>query len=254
MPRDRSDNPVSLHVSGFKENTRPSDLAALFEPHGRIDDIYILIDYYTGHPRGFAYIQYHNEDDARRIYESGETFTLDGRRLDLQYAQGKRKTPNQMRGQGRGRRSRSPDRYRPRRYSRSRSPGRRDRRRGRSRSRSPQRRRSPSPRRRSPSPRRRRSPSPRRRSRSRSARGRSPSREQRSGSRSHSRSNSPRRNNNNNNNNNDDDRGRYTPSPKIYSGGHTGVPDVPVSASTSNAGGQPSVAGESTEQGELVDY
>ena len=133
-----------------------------------------------------------------------------------------------------------------RRYSRSRSPGRRDRRRGRSRSRSPQRRRSPSPRRRSPSPRRRRSPSPRRRSRSRSARGRSPSREQRSGSRSHSRSNSPRRNNNNN-------PSRYTPSPKIYSG-DTGVPDVPVSASTSNAGGQPSVAGESTEQGELVDY
>jgi len=36
--------------------------------------------------------RYHNEDDARRVYESGETFTLDGRRLDLQYAQGKRKS------------------------------------------------------------------------------------------------------------------------------------------------------------------
>lgn len=246
MPRDRNDNPVSLHVSGFKENTRPSDLAALFEPHGRIDDIYIPKDYYTGHPRGFAYVQYHNEDDSRRVYESGETFTLDGRRLDIQYAQGRRKTPNQMRGQGRGRRSRSPDRYRPRRYSRSRSrsPARRDRRRGRSRSRSP-------PRRRSPSPRRRRSPSPRRRSRSRSARARTPSRERdrRSRSRSYSRSNSPRRGNN---------RGNFSPSPKIGLGGPKGVRESSVPEGGApvpmNAGGNSFAPGESTEQGELVDY
>ncbi|GJJ71825.1 hypothetical protein EMPS_04182 [Entomortierella parvispora] len=178
MPRDRSDNSVSLYVSGFKDNIRPSDLAVLFEPHGKIADVYIPKDYYTGNPRGFAYIQYHDDEDARRVFESGEKFTLDGRKLDLQYAQGRRKSPNQMRGGGgrggdreRGggrRRSRSPDRYRPssRRYSRSRSPSgdrrarRRDsrspvRRGGRSRSRSPPRRRSPSPRRRSPSPRRR---------------------------------------------------------------------------------------------------
>ncbi|KAH7039253.1 SC35-like splicing factor SCL30a, 30a kd [Linnemannia elongata] len=201
-PRDRQNDAISLYVSGFKDTTRPSDLATLFEPHGRIADVYIPKDYYSGLPRGFAYIQYHDEEDARRVFESGEQFILDGRKLALQYAQGRRKSPNQMRGNGgRGggggggdrRRSRSADRhYRPssRRYSRSRSPSRdrRDRRRdsrsprrrrsySRSRSRSPRsrsrsrsrssRRRSPSPRgrgnRRSPSP-RRRSPSPRRRS------------------------------------------------------------------------------------------
>ncbi|KAF8928831.1 hypothetical protein BGZ58_009339 [Dissophora ornata] len=58
MPRDRNDNAVSLHVSGFKDNTRPSDLASLFEPHGRISDVYIPKDYYSGLSRGFAYIQY----------------------------------------------------------------------------------------------------------------------------------------------------------------------------------------------------
>ncbi|KAK3831492.1 MAG: SC35-like splicing factor SCL30a, 30a kd [Linnemannia gamsii] len=202
-PRDRQNDAISLYVSGFKETTRPSDLATLFEPHGRIADVYIPKDYYSGLPRGFAYIQFHDEEDTRRVFESGETFVLDGRKLGLQYAQGRRKSPNQMRGHGgRGgggggggdrRRSRSADRhYRPsnssRRHSRSRSPSRdrRDRRRdsrsprrrrsnSRSRSRSPRsrsrsrstRRRSPSPRgrasRRSPSP-RRRSPSPRRRS------------------------------------------------------------------------------------------
>ncbi|KAI9238135.1 hypothetical protein MVEG_11523 [Podila verticillata NRRL 6337] len=197
MPRDRNEG-VSLYVSGFRDNTRPSDLASLFEPHGRIADVYIPKDYYSGLPRGFAYVQYADEEDARRVFESGEEFTLDGRRLGLEYAQGRRKSPHQMRGTGgRGgdrRRSRSPDRhYRPssRRYSRSRSRSRdrRDRRRDsrspvrrRSRSRSPSRRRSPSPRsyRRSPSPRRdRRSPSPRsprRRSPSPEGRRRTPSR------------------------------------------------------------------------------
>ncbi|KAF9435655.1 hypothetical protein BGZ76_005795 [Entomortierella beljakovae] len=57
-PRDRNNEPLSLHVSGFKDSTRPSDLASLFEQHGTIADVYIPKDYYTGHPRGFAYIQY----------------------------------------------------------------------------------------------------------------------------------------------------------------------------------------------------
>ncbi|KAG0054017.1 hypothetical protein BGZ83_012093 [Gryganskiella cystojenkinii] len=213
MPRDRHDNSLSLYVSGFKDNIRPSDLAVLFEPFGKIADVYIpkenmivMFKRWSAFPHSLHAFKisethmtmeqdnkkklqdtllYHDDDDARRVYESGEKFHLEGRKLELQYAQGKRKSPNQMRGGGgrggdrdrggrRGRsRSRTPDRhYRPsRRYSRSRSPDRRDRRRdsrspirrgGRSRSRSPPRRRSPSPRN------SRRSPSPRRRSRSRS--------------------------------------------------------------------------------------
>ncbi|GJJ76434.1 hypothetical protein EMPS_08793 [Entomortierella parvispora] len=191
MRRDNS-NGTSIHVSGFKDSTRPSDLAVLFEPYGRIADVYIPKNYYTGVSRGFAYIQYENDEDARRVMEGGDQFSLDGRRLTLEYAQGRRKSPNQMRhgerrggdrGRGRSRsRSRSRDRrYRrsPRRYSRSRSPSRdrRDRRDRRRDSRSPVRRRSRSPTpsrsrspyrressRRSPSPRERgyRSPSPRR--------------------------------------------------------------------------------------------
>ncbi|KAF9905207.1 Serine/arginine-rich splicing factor 10 [Linnemannia zychae] len=95
-PRDRRNDAVSLYVSGFKDNTRPSDLATLFEPHGRVADVYIPKDYYTGNPRGFAYIQYYDEEDARRVFESGEQFVLDGRKLGLQYAQGRRKTTEEV--------------------------------------------------------------------------------------------------------------------------------------------------------------
>ncbi|KAF9952983.1 hypothetical protein BGZ70_000404 [Mortierella alpina] len=250
MPRERNENALSLHVSGFKDNTRPSDLAELFEAHGRIADVYIPKDYYTGMSRGFAYVQYTDEEDARRVFESGEEFSLDGRKLVVQYAQGKRKSPTQMRGQGGRdggggggrRRSRSADRhYRPssRRYSRSRSrsPVRRRRdsrspvRRGRSRSRTPPRRRSPSPRGRG-----RRSPSPRRRSRTRSPRGRSISRDRRTRSRSYS----PRRGGAGGAG------GRYTPSPdrdhRMGNGGES-----------ADAGSRPE-HGEIMEQGPMGDY
>ncbi|KAG0050463.1 hypothetical protein BGZ83_004775 [Gryganskiella cystojenkinii] len=121
MPRNNDG--ISLHVSGFKDNTRPSDLAGVFESYGRIADVYIPKDYYTGAPRGFAYVQYENDEIARRVYQSGDRFMLDGRTLKLEYAQGKRKSPNQMRGRGGDRdrgyhrgRSRSPSRSPERRY------------------------------------------------------------------------------------------------------------------------------------------
>ncbi|KAF8936629.1 hypothetical protein BGZ58_003952, partial [Dissophora ornata] len=56
MPR-RNDDTVSLYISGFKDTTR-----------------------------------YFDEEDTRRVYESGKEFTLDGRRLQMEYAQGRRKS------------------------------------------------------------------------------------------------------------------------------------------------------------------
>ena len=44
------------------------------------------------HPPTPPFSRYHDEDDARRVYESGEQFSLDGRRLEVQYAQGRRKS------------------------------------------------------------------------------------------------------------------------------------------------------------------
>ncbi|KAF8950395.1 hypothetical protein BGZ46_004565 [Entomortierella lignicola] len=37
-----------------------------------------------------------NDEDARRVYESGEQFVLDGCKLGLQYAQGRRKTAEEI--------------------------------------------------------------------------------------------------------------------------------------------------------------
>ncbi|KAJ0003481.1 hypothetical protein NQD34_008579, partial [Periophthalmus magnuspinnatus] len=147
---------TSLFVRNIADESRPEDLRREFGRYGPIVDVYIPLDFYTRQPRGFAYIQYPlptNVRDAEDALHSLDRKWVCGRQIEIQFAQGDRKTPNQMKSKER----RSPG---------GRSPGRssryddydRDSRRRRSRSRSYERYRSRSPsydrhRRRSPSPR-----------------------------------------------------------------------------------------------------
>ncbi|XP_047137882.1 serine/arginine-rich splicing factor 10 [Hydra vulgaris] len=181
---------TSLYIRNLSSSTRSDDLRRMFAKYGPIRDIYIPLDYYTREPRGFCYVQFEDIRDAEDALYHESHARLHGRELDIQYAEGDRKTPGQMRtrestgsysdnGRFGGRRGGRYSRSR----SRSRSPRRRRRYSSRSRSRSPRRRRSVSrsPVKRSPSHSPRKSYSP----------GRSASpRKSRSASRSRSRSRS----------------------------------------------------------------
>ncbi|XP_011415367.1 serine/arginine-rich splicing factor 10 isoform X4 [Magallana gigas] len=182
----------SLYVRNVPSTERAEEMAeelrALFGKYGPLTDVYVPVDYYTRDPRGFAYVQFEDSRDADDALYHLDRTRFYGMELEVEFARGDRKTPNQMRSKDRGGRRSSPyrdsyyggdhDRRRNRRRSRSRSP------RYRSKSRSPKR-----------SRRRSRSKSPyeRRKSRSRSReRRRTPSRS-RSRSYERRRSGSPRR-------------------------------------------------------------
>ncbi|XVF75993.1 hypothetical protein PTKIN_Ptkin13bG0231900 [Pterospermum kingtungense] len=161
------DLPTSLLVRNLCHDCRPDDLRGPFEQFGRLKDIYLPRDYYTGEPRGFGFIQYLDPADAADAKYHMDGYVLLGRELTVVFAEENRKKPSEMRARehrkGRAYRrsplrysrspryvrtySRSPEYYSPsprqRRYSRSISP--RDRRyRERSYSRSPYDLRSPS--------------------------------------------------------------------------------------------------------------
>eukprot|EP00112_Aurelia_sp_Birch-Aquarium-sp1_P017002 Seg3900.2 transcript_id=Seg3900.2/GoldUCD/mRNA.D3Y31 product="Serine/arginine-rich splicing factor 12" protein_id=Seg3900.2/GoldUCD/D3Y31 len=131
---------TSLYVRNIHNDTRQEDLRKMFGQYGPISDVYIPLDYYTRVPRGFAYVQFDDIRDAEEALLDLDGTTLFGRQLEMQFADGNRKTPGQMRGKGdrggerrgffgggdgyyRGRRRRSYSRSRSR--SRSRSPRRR---------------------------------------------------------------------------------------------------------------------------------
>ncbi|XP_032222703.1 serine/arginine-rich splicing factor 10 isoform X4 [Nematostella vectensis] len=171
----------SIYVRNLHPDTRPDDLRRMFGKYGRITDVYIPLDYYTREPRGFCYVQFEDIRDAEDALYYLDRAMLLGRELEVQFAEGDRKTPTAMRGKekrqsgyrddyGGSYRSRSPrrrSRSRSPRRSRSRSPRRRhrsaSRSRSKSRSRSPlrqRRRRDKDRRSRSASPAKSRSPSP----------------------------------------------------------------------------------------------
>ncbi|XP_052226243.1 serine/arginine-rich splicing factor 10-like isoform X2 [Dreissena polymorpha] len=121
---------TSLYVRNVPDQTRPEDLRSLFGKYGPLSDVYVPVDYYTRRPRGFAYIQFEDPRDADDALYNLDRTRFYGRELEIEFARGDRKTPNQMRGKERSSR-RSPyrgSRHDDRRHrSHSRSPRRRSR-------------------------------------------------------------------------------------------------------------------------------
>ncbi|XP_059111693.1 serine/arginine-rich splicing factor 12 isoform X2 [Peromyscus eremicus] len=125
---------TSLFVRNVADATRPEDLRREFGRYGPIVDVYIPLDFYTRRPRGFAYlIMFEDVRDAEDALYNLNRKWVCGRQIEIQFAQGDRKTPGQMKSKERHlcspsnhRRSRSPSQRRSR--SRSSSWG-RDRRR-----------------------------------------------------------------------------------------------------------------------------
>ncbi|XP_069827387.1 serine/arginine-rich splicing factor 10 isoform X1 [Dendropsophus ebraccatus] len=171
---------TSLFVRNVADDIRSEDLRREFGRYGPIVDVYVPLDFYTRRPRGFAYVQFEDVRDAEDALHNLDRRWICGRQIEIQFAQGDRKTPNQMKAKE-GRSSYGSSRYddydRYNRRSRSRSY---ERRRSRSRSFEQNYERSYSPRGRAERP---------HRSRSRSHHGRF-NRRQRSQSRSNTRSQS----------------------------------------------------------------
>ncbi|XP_031222287.1 serine/arginine-rich splicing factor 12 isoform X2 [Mastomys coucha] len=124
---------TSLFVRNVADATRPEDLRREFGRYGPIVDVYIPLDFYSRRPRGFAYVQFEDVRDAEDALYNLNRKWVCGRQIEIQFAQGDRKTPGQMKSKERHlcspsdhRRSRSPSQRRSR--SRSSSWG-RDRRR-----------------------------------------------------------------------------------------------------------------------------
>uniref|UniRef100_H0XD46 Serine/arginine-rich splicing factor 10 n=1 Tax=Otolemur garnettii TaxID=30611 RepID=H0XD46_OTOGA len=114
---------TSLFVRNVADDTRSEDLRREFGRYGPIVDVYVPLDFYTRRPRGFAYVQYTFEDvrDAEDALHNLDRKWICGRQIEIQFAQGDRKTPNQMKAKE-GRNVYSSSRYDDYdRYRRSRS-------------------------------------------------------------------------------------------------------------------------------------
>ncbi|XP_035582297.1 serine/arginine-rich splicing factor 10-like [Zalophus californianus] len=116
----RSPHNTSLFVRNVAD-TRSEDLRREFGCYGPIVDAYVPLDFYMRRPRGFGYVQFEDVHDAKDALHNLDRKWICGRQIEMQFAQGDRKTPNQMKAKE-GRNVYSSSRYDDYdRYRRSRS-------------------------------------------------------------------------------------------------------------------------------------
>ncbi|XP_042021485.1 serine/arginine-rich SC35-like splicing factor SCL28 [Salvia splendens] len=130
-PRDRrrdrrSPAPSGLLVRNISLSSRPEDLRVPFERFGPVKDVYLPKNYYTGEPRGFGFVKFHDPEDAADAKNHMDRTVIGGREIRIVFAEENRKTPQEMRRVTRtssrgSHRRRSPS-YSPRRRYHSRSP------------------------------------------------------------------------------------------------------------------------------------
>ncbi|KAL7063894.1 hypothetical protein AAHC03_05287 [Spirometra sp. Aus1] len=113
---------TSLHVKNLADGVRHEELRRVFGKYGHLLDVTVPVNFHTGRPKGFAFVEYPFTENVTRLW---------GREISVEFTRGTRKTPAEMRLRDQGSRSRRDNRsYRPRSRSRSRSRsyrGRRDR-------------------------------------------------------------------------------------------------------------------------------
>jgi len=100
MPDPPSPEPgrdyYSVYVRNLPFSITADILRERFQIHGEIRDVYIPKDYYTGDPRGFAYVQFNNLDDGRAAIRAEDGKDLDGRTMQVTWARGDRKSGREM--------------------------------------------------------------------------------------------------------------------------------------------------------------
>ena len=83
-----------LYVGNMSFKTSEADLRDAFGQFGTITDIYIASDRETGRPRGFAFVTFATEEEAKAAIEKMNGVDLDGRQLTVNEAKPKEEMGN----------------------------------------------------------------------------------------------------------------------------------------------------------------
>jgi len=78
-----------IYVGNLPFSSTESDLRSLFERHGDVASVNVIMDRETGRPRGFAFVEMSKEESAKEAIRSLDGTELDGRSLRVNEAEDK---------------------------------------------------------------------------------------------------------------------------------------------------------------------
>ncbi|MFO0690471.1 MAG: RNA-binding protein [Myxococcota bacterium] len=91
-----------IYVGNLPFSANEQDLRELFEPHGSIDSINVIMDRETGRPRGFAFVEMSDAGSAANAIRALDGSDMGGRALRVNEAEDRRGGGGGGGGGGRG--------------------------------------------------------------------------------------------------------------------------------------------------------
>ncbi len=91
-----------VFVGNLDYNTRREEVQNLFAQVGEIRDVFLPTDRETGRPRGFAFVEFANDEDAAKAIEKFNGYQLGGRALRVNAAEDRPRGAGGGGGGGRG--------------------------------------------------------------------------------------------------------------------------------------------------------
>jgi RNA recognition motif-containing protein len=88
---------MKLYVGNLSFQTTEAELHDLFSEHGEVTSAALVMDRETGRPRGFGFVEFANDSDARAAIEALNGKNIGGRDLTVNEAR-----PRENRGGGGG--------------------------------------------------------------------------------------------------------------------------------------------------------
>ena len=79
----------NLYVGNLAFTTTEQELRSLFETHGAVERVSIVTDQQTGRPRGFAFVEMTNPEEADKASAALTGTSLGGRSLKVNAAKEK---------------------------------------------------------------------------------------------------------------------------------------------------------------------
>ena len=93
----------NLYVGNLNYDTTESTLRTMFEEHGEIESINVIMDRMTGRSKGFAFVEMAEESAAQAAIAQLDGQVVDGRNIRVSEARPKRSRDDRGGGYGGGR-------------------------------------------------------------------------------------------------------------------------------------------------------
>ncbi len=93
---------MNIFVAKLSFDTRESDLQSAFEEYGDVDSVKIIMDRFTGKPKGYGFVEMPNDEEALNAINGLNDSDLDGRTIVVKKAEPRERRDNRGGGGYRG--------------------------------------------------------------------------------------------------------------------------------------------------------